>query len=72
MSTKEISVLEHYVQWTVIYFAIYQAFVENLKVEDIDFKSLHMIFLDPANLNIAFLPTLILTWVTIFNYKMKL
>ncbi|MCL4579086.1 SA1002 family membrane protein [Staphylococcus aureus] len=72
LPSKEISVLEHYVQWAVIYFAIYQAFVENLKVEDIDFKSLHMIFLDPANLNIAFLPTLILTWVTIFNYKMKL
>lgn len=72
LPSKEIYVLEHYVQWAVIYFAIYQAFVENLKVEDIDFKSLHMIFLDPAYLNIAFLPTLILTWVTIFNYKMKL
>ncbi|HGO3282483.1 TPA: hypothetical protein ACK0ZI_002325 [Staphylococcus aureus] len=71
ISNEEISVLEHLIQWILIYFALYQAFVENWKVDNIDFNNLHSIFLDPANLNIAFLPTLILTWITVFNFKMK-
>ncbi|HHW9549366.1 TPA: SA1002 family membrane protein [Staphylococcus aureus] len=69
LKEEEILVLEHIIQRTIIYFALYQSLVENLKLEYINLKDFHSILLNPSNLNIGFLPALILMWMTIFKFK---
>lgn len=64
----EVVVLEHLIQWFLVYFAIYQAVNEKM---DINIDNFQSVFFDVSNLNLVILPTLIISWVTIFNYRMR-
>ncbi len=67
----EVVVLEHLIQWFLVYFAIYQAVNEKMDINDINIDNFQSVFFDVSNLNLVILPTLIISWVTIFNYRMK-
>ncbi|CAM4025322.1 hypothetical protein CD116_12570 [Staphylococcus schweitzeri] len=67
----EVLVLEHLIQWFLVYFAIYQAVNEKMDINDINIDNFQSVFLDVSNLNLVILPTLIISWVTIFNYRMR-
>ncbi|HCZ6545856.1 TPA: hypothetical protein O3X14_002677, partial [Staphylococcus aureus] len=67
----EIVVLEHLIQWFLVYFAIYQAVNEKMDINDINIDNFQSVFFDVSNLNLVILPTLIISWVTIFNYRMR-
>ncbi|HDK3417072.1 TPA: hypothetical protein PR406_001890 [Staphylococcus aureus] len=66
----EVVVLEHLIQWFLVYFAIYQAVNEKMDINDINIDNFQSVFFDVSNLNLVILPTLIISWVTIFNYRM--
>lgn len=68
---KEVVVLEHLIQWFLVYFAIYQAVNEKMDINDINVDNFQSVFFDVSNLNLLILPTLIISWVTIFNYRMR-
>lgn len=67
----EVVVLEHLIQWFLVYFAIYQAVNEKMDINDINIDNFQSVFFDVSNLNLVILPTLIISWVTIFNYRMR-
>lgn len=67
----EVVVLEHLIQWFLVYFAIYQAVNEKMDINDIIIDNFQSVFFDVSNLNLVILPTLIISWVTIFNYRMR-
>lgn len=67
----EVVVLEHLIQWFLVYFAIYQAVNEKMDINDIYIDNFQSVFFDVSNLNLVILPTLIISWVTIFNYRMR-
>lgn len=67
----EVVVLEHLIQWFLVYFAIYQAVNEKMDINDINIGNFQSVFFDVSNLNLVILPTLIISWVTIFNYRMR-
>ncbi|ARJ50975.1 SA1002 family membrane protein [Staphylococcus lutrae] len=65
-----IIVLEHFVQWALVYIVIYQTLTQNVDsvlLKDLQIKNIF----DPSYLNIAILPSLIVTWIAIFSYRMK-
>ena len=59
------------IQWFLVYFAIYQAVNEKMDINDINIDNFQSVFFDVSNLNLVILPTLIISWVTIFNYRMR-
>ncbi|HHU6751521.1 TPA: SA1002 family membrane protein [Staphylococcus pseudintermedius] len=65
-----IVVLEHFVQWALVYFVIYQTITQKFKEDVIEELQIQHIF-DTTYLNIAILPSLIVTWIAIFSYRMK-
>lgn len=70
ISIELIIVLEHFVQWALVYFVIYQTITQKFNgdmLEDLQFKHIF----DPSYLNIAILPALIVTWIAIFSYRIK-
>ncbi|HDE4253019.1 TPA: hypothetical protein PDM45_002394 [Staphylococcus aureus] len=67
----EVVVLEHLIQGFLVYFAIYQAVNEKMDINDINIDNFQSVFFDVSNLNLVILPTLIISWVTIFNYRMR-
>ncbi|PCF41204.1 SA1002 family membrane protein [Staphylococcus delphini] len=67
---KLIVVLEHFVQWALVYFVIYQTITQKFKEDVIEEFQIQHIF-DTTYLNIAILPSLIVTWIAIFSYRMK-
>ena len=66
----EVVVLEHLIQWFLVYFAIYQAVNEKWTLMILISTISNQSF-DVSNLNLVILPTLIISWVTIFNYRMR-
>ncbi len=67
-----ITVLEHFIQWLLVYFVIYQSFTQNLTVNNKDLNNLGVsTFIDINNLNLFVLPVLLITWITVFMYKIK-
>ena len=66
----EVVVLEHLIQWFLVYFAIYQAVNEKWTLM-ILISTISNLSFDVSNLNLVILPTLIISWVTIFNYRMR-
>ncbi|MBJ6197865.1 SA1002 family membrane protein, partial [Staphylococcus aureus] len=67
-----ITVLEHFIQWLLVYFVIYQSFTQNLTVNNKNLNNLGLsTFIDVNNLNLFILPVLLITWITVFMYKIK-
>lgn len=65
-----IVVLEHFVQWALVYFVIYQTITQKFNEDVLKEFQFQNIF-DPTYLNVAILPSLIVTWIAIFSYRIK-
>ncbi|MDG4943500.1 SA1002 family membrane protein [Staphylococcus agnetis] len=72
IDSNYILVIEHLIQWILIYFVIYQTATQKIMYDKEAIKELDLQnFLDISNLNILFLPALIITWITIFSFRIK-
>ncbi|HEC2215674.1 TPA: hypothetical protein R1963_002435, partial [Staphylococcus delphini] len=65
-----IVVFEHFVQWALVYFVIYQTITQKFNEDVLKEFQFQNIF-DPTYLNVAILPSLIVTWIAIFSYRIK-
>ena len=70
LSTTVITLIEYYIQWSLIYVTVYQAIVSNLKRISVVTRFIKVgNFLDPNLIIVAILPSFISAWITIILYK---
>ncbi len=70
LSTTVITLIEYYIQWSLIYVTVYQAIFSNLKRISVVTRFIKVgNFLDPNLIIVAILPSFISAWIAIILYK---
>lgn len=70
LNSTILSIIEYYIQWTLIYVTIYQVIFENLKkVKDIDVYIKVGNLLNPDVFVVMILPSFISAWIAVILLK---
>ena len=70
LSTTVLTLIEYYIQWSLIYVTVYQAIFSNLKRISVVTRFIKVgNFLDPNLIIVAILPSFISAWIAIILYK---
>ncbi|UEX90379.1 SA1002 family membrane protein [Staphylococcus ratti] len=72
ISDTLITILEYFIQWLLIYFALYQFITNQLKgLLEVDFNQIFSSILSGETINLFILPALLVSWISISMVRMN-
>ena len=74
VSMTSLTIIEYYIQWSLIYITVYQVVFDNLLAKALNIQSLvdgAVSITEPTAVMIIVLPALMATWISVILYKFK-